>query len=62
MSEKFAADRKKYEHNGIQQFSLSKVSGQTIYEWDQNIEEVNVYIKTPEGTYFVTVLSNVMRG
>eukprot|EP00026_Physarum_polycephalum_P017453 Phypoly_transcript_18681.p1 GENE.Phypoly_transcript_18681~~Phypoly_transcript_18681.p1 ORF type:complete len:156 (+),score=28.67 Phypoly_transcript_18681:53-520(+) len=38
MGDRIAAIRKKFEHNG-----------RTIYEWDQTLEEVNIYIKPPEG-------------
>jgi len=36
--EKFNPDRQKFQHNG-----------KTIYEWDQTLEEVNIYIIPPEG-------------
>ncbi|EFA83334.1 hypothetical protein PPL_04127 [Heterostelium album PN500] len=36
--EKFKAIRRKFEYQG-----------RTIYEWDQTLEEVNIYIEVPEG-------------
>eukprot|EP01133_Synstelium_polycarpum_P012398 gene12398-14550_t len=36
--EKFAPARRKFEHQG-----------HTIYEWDQTIDEVNIYVSPPEG-------------
>jgi len=36
--DKFKIDRSPYVYNG-----------QVIYEWDQNLEEVNIYVKPPSG-------------
>jgi len=38
MSEKFTPMRHKYEHQGNK-----------IYEWDQTLDEVNIYIQPPKG-------------
>ncbi|KAN0028022.1 hypothetical protein ACTFIV_009849 [Dictyostelium citrinum] len=38
MSEKFKYNRRKFEYQG-----------RTIYEWDQSIEEINIYIQPPPG-------------
>ncbi|EAL61475.1 hypothetical protein DDB_G0291890 [Dictyostelium discoideum AX4] len=38
MSEKFKQNRRKFEYQG-----------RTIYEWDQSIEEINIYIQPPPG-------------
>jgi len=39
MSETFKPERKKFEHNG-----------RTIYEWEQTLDAVDIFIQLPEGT------------
>eukprot|EP01111_Echinosteliopsis_oligospora_P012959 TRINITY_DN4530_c0_g1_i4.p1 TRINITY_DN4530_c0_g1~~TRINITY_DN4530_c0_g1_i4.p1 ORF type:complete len:154 (+),score=46.79 TRINITY_DN4530_c0_g1_i4:41-502(+) len=36
--DKISANRQKFQHNG-----------RTIYEWDQTLEEVNIYVSPPQG-------------
>jgi len=38
MGDKIAPVRQKFQHQG-----------RTIYEWDQTLDEINIYIKPPEG-------------